>query len=97
LYLAGRKFGSTERSDLTWASNTIAPAHVAQRYRGARIVVFSTGNVYPFVSPAHGGAVETDAPAPVGEYAQSCLGRERVFEFFAREDGTRCLLFRLNY
>lgn len=97
LYLAGRKFGSAERTDLTWASNTIAPAYVAQRYRGARLVVFSTGNVYPFVSPACGGAVETDAPAPVGEYAQSCLGRERVFEFFAREYGTRCLLYRLNY
>ena len=97
LYLAGRKFGSSNRSDLTWASNTIAPAYVAQRYRDARMVVFSTGNVYPFVSPVRGGAVETDAPAPVGEYAQSCLGRERVFEFFAREDGLRCLLFRLNY
>lgn len=97
LYLAGRKFGSTNRSDLTWASNTVAPAYVAQRYREARLVVFSTGNVYPFVSPLRGGAVETDAPAPIGEYAQSCLGRERVFEFFSREYGTRCLLFRLNY
>ena len=85
LYLAGRKFGSTERTDLTWASNTIVPAHVAHRYRDARIVVFSTGNVYPFVNPAHGGALETEVPAPVGEYAQCCLGRERVFEFFAHE------------
>lgn len=97
LYLAGRKFGSTERTDLTWASNTLVPAYVAQRYLGARIVVFSTGNVYPFFSVKQGGAVETDAPAPIGEYAQSCLGRERVFEFFAREYGTRCLLYRLNY
>ncbi|MBI1763105.1 MAG: NAD(P)-dependent oxidoreductase [Acidobacteria bacterium] len=96
-YLAGRKFGSTERSDLTWASNTLAPALVAQRHRHARIVVYSTGNVYPLVNIKRGGAVETDAPAPVGEYAQSCLGRERLFEFFAREDGTRCLLLRLNY
>jgi nucleoside-diphosphate-sugar epimerase len=97
LYLAGRKFGSSERSDLTWASNTVVPAYVAHRYRHARIVVFSTGNVYPFVAATSGGSVETDAPEPRGEYAQSCLGRERVFEYFAREHGTRCLLFRLNY
>lgn len=97
LYLAGRKFGSTERSDLTWASNTIAPAYVAQRYAQARIVVFSTGNVYPFVNVASGGSVESDPVAPRGEYAQSCLGRERVFEYFSREHGTRCLFFRLNY
>ena len=97
LYLAGRKFGSTERGDLTWASNTIAPAYVAQRYAQARIVAFSTGNVYPFVNVASGGSVESDRTAPRGEYAQSCLGRERVFEYFSHEHGTRCLIFRLNY
>lgn len=96
-FLAGRKFGSTERTDLTWASNTYVPALVAERFHAARIVVFSTGNVYPFVSAASGGSVESDAPAPQGEYAQSCLGRERLFEYFARERGTRCLIFRLNY
>ncbi len=100
-FLAGRKFGSTERSDLTWASNTYAPALVAERFRASRLVAFSTGNVYPAVSmsPAAftGGSVECDTPAPQGEYAQSCLGRERIFEFFSREHGTRCLLFRLNY
>ncbi|MBS1790410.1 MAG: NAD(P)-dependent oxidoreductase [Acidobacteria bacterium] len=97
LYLAGRKFGSADRSDLTWASNTVVPAYAAHRYRAARIVVFSTGNVYPFVNVASGGSVEGDELAPRGEYAQSCLGRERVFEYFSREHGTRCLLFRLNY
>ncbi len=97
LYLAGRKFGSTERTDLTWASNTIVPAYVAHRYRTARLVVFSTGNVYPFVTAASGGSVETDALAPRGEYANSCLGRERVFEYFSHEFGMKCLLFRLNY
>ncbi len=97
LYLAGRKFGSTDRTDLTWASNVIVPAYVAHRYRTARLVVFSTGNVYPFVTAASGGSIETDALAPRGEYANSCLGRERVFEYFAHEYGTRCLLFRLNY
>lgn len=97
LFLAGRKFGSTERTDLTWAANTVVPVNVARRYHRSRIVVFSTGNVYPFVSAATGGAVETDLPAPRGEYAQSCLGRERVFEYFAREYGTPMLIFRLNY
>lgn len=97
LYLAGRKFGSTDRTDLTWASNAIVPAYVAHRYLSSRIVVFSTGNVYPFISPATGGAVESDALDPRGEYAQSCLARERVFEYFSREHGTPCLMFRLNY
>lgn len=97
LFLAGRKFGSTERTDLTWANNTIVPAYVAQRYRHSRIVVFSTGNVYPFVSAMSGGATEIELPDPRGEYANSCLGRERVFEYFAHEFGTQCLLFRLNY
>ena len=97
LYLAGRKFGSTERSDLTWANNVMVPAYAAHRYRTSRIVAFSTGNVYPFVSPAGGGAVETDALEPRGDYAQSCLGRERMFEYFSQEFGTPCVLFRLNY
>jgi nucleoside-diphosphate-sugar epimerase len=97
LYLAGRKFGSTDRGDLTWAGNTVIPAYIAHRYRDSRIVAFSTGNVYTFVEPATGGSSESDAPDPRGEYAQSCLGRERVFEYFSREYGTSCLLFRLNY
>lgn len=97
LYLAGRKFGSAERSDLTWASNTIAPAYIAHRYQNSRLVVFSTGNIYPFITPKSGGSIETDWPDPRGEYAQSCLGRERVFEYFSREYGTKCLIFRLNY
>ena len=96
-FLAGRKFGSTERTDLTWAINSYAPGLVADRYRTSRIVVFSTGNVYPFVSAAAGGSVESDAPQPRGEYASSCLGRERVFEYFSHTHGTRLLIFRLNY
>jgi nucleoside-diphosphate-sugar epimerase len=97
LFLAGRKFGSADRPDLTWAHNTIVPMDVARRFEGARIVAFSTGNVYPLVPPSSPGATEQDAPDPVGEYAQSCLGRERVFEYFSRERGTPCLLFRLFY
>lgn len=97
LFLAGRKFGSSERSDLTWAINTMVPANVAERFRASRIVAFSTGNIYPPVPPSSGGSLETDATEPRGEYAQSCLGRERIFEYFSREYNTRCLLFRLNY
>lgn len=97
LYLAGRKFGSSDSPELTWAMNTVVPANVAERYRDSRIVVFSTGNVYALRPPPSGGARETEPPAPVGEYAQSCLGRERVFEYFANAHGLRCVLFRLNY
>lgn len=97
LYLAGRKFGSTDRTDLTWANNVIVPAYAAHRYRASQIVAFSTGNVYPFVGAASGGSVESDELDPRGEYAQSCLARERVFEYFSREFGAAVLLFRLNY
>ena len=97
LFLAGRKFGSTERPDLTWAHNAMVPMHVARRFAGARIVAFSTGNVYPLVPPSSRGSTEADATGPVGEYAQSCLARERVFEYFSREQGTPCVLFRLFY
>jgi dTDP-4-dehydrorhamnose reductase len=96
-FLAGRKFGSNERADLTWAINSYAPGLVADRYCASRIVVFSTGNVYPFVNATGRGSVETDAPQPRGEYASSCLGRERVFEYFSHTRGARCLIFRLNY
>ncbi len=97
LFLSGRKFGSTDRPDLTWAANAMIPAHVAFHYRTSRIVVFSTGNVYPLMKLNSGGSFETDTPGPIGEYAQSCVGRERVFEYHSREYGTPCLLFRLNY
>jgi len=97
LYLAGRKFGTEGRSDLTWAVNTLAPALVLERFADSRIVIFSSGNVYGMVPVQGGGSLETDTPVPVGEYAQSCLGRERIAEYFSRERGTRCLLFRLNY
>lgn len=97
LYLAGRKFGSSGSPELTWAMNTLVPSIVAERFRGSRMVAFSTGNVYPFRPAVSGGSRETDAPAPVGEYAQSCLGRERIFEYFCSRYRTPCLLLRLNY
>ncbi|MBK9316606.1 MAG: NAD-dependent epimerase/dehydratase family protein [Acidobacteria bacterium] len=96
-FLAGRKFGSTDRTDLTWAINAWLPGIVAEQFRSSRLVAFSTGNVYPFVDVNSGGSIETDEPKPVGEYAQSCLARERVFEYFSRDHGLRCLIFRLNY
>jgi nucleoside-diphosphate-sugar epimerase len=97
LYLAGRKFGSSEAPEWTWAMNAVAPAIVAERFRDCRIVVFSTGNVYPLRPVESGGARETDSPEPVGEYAWSCLARERVFEYFAPRQQHRLLIFRLNY
>ena len=97
LYLAGRKFGSTGDPELTWAMNALVPAWVAEHYRNSRIVAFSTGNVYPFVSAGQGGSVESDLPAPRGEYAQSCLARERVFQYYSKKFNTPCLIYRLNY
>jgi len=97
LFLAGMKFGATANPGLTWALNTIVPALVARRYRASRTVVFSTGNVYPLVDPDSRGCTEKDATGPVGEYAQSCLGRERIFEHYSGQNGTPCLLFRLFY
>ncbi|MFA6366487.1 MAG: NAD(P)-dependent oxidoreductase, partial [Candidatus Hydrogenedentales bacterium] len=97
IFLAGKKFGTSEAREQTWAMNTIVPANVAERYSGSRIVVFSTGCVYELRRPDAGGSAEGDEPAPIGEYAQSALGRERVFEYFSRKNGTRVCLFRLNY
>jgi NAD dependent epimerase/dehydratase family len=97
LFLAGRKFGTLERTDITWTTNTILPARVAERFSQSRMVVFSTGNVYPLVAVDGHASTEDDMPAPVGEYAQSCLGRERVLEFVSREKGMPALIYRLNY
>lgn len=97
IYMAGRKFGTGGSEPLTWAMNACVPADVVRHYRHARIVVFSTGCVYPLTTASSGGSVEGDPPDPVGEYAQSCLARERIFQHYSAESGTRVLLFRLNY
>lgn len=97
IFMAGRKFGSTGNEPLTWAMNVHLPAMVAERYRSARIVAFSTGNVYPLVPVTSGGATESTPTEPVGEYAQSALGRERMFEYFSARYGTLVTLLRLNY
>ncbi len=97
VFMAGRKFGTSGRLDLTWAMNVHVPAIVAEAFRDRRIVAFSTGNVYPFVEVAEGGATEATPVGPIGEYAQSCLGRERMFEYFSALHGTPGRLIRLNY
>ncbi len=97
LFMAGMKFGATGNEPLTWAQNAYLPALAAERFSGSRIVVYSTGNVYPFWPADSRGPSEQDPTDPVGEYAQSCLGRERIFQYFAERFGTRVLVFRLNY
>ncbi|HET8524773.1 MAG TPA: NAD(P)-dependent oxidoreductase [Thermomicrobiales bacterium] len=97
LFLAGRKFGSSGAEWLTWAMNTYLPGVVMERFPESRFVVLSTGNVYPMLPVTHGGATEETPVAPVGEYAESCLGRERVMEHFSRQRGTPVTLIRLNY
>ena len=97
VFMAGRKFGAEGDLSLTWAMNAHVPALVAQAFRESRIVAFSTGCVYPFVPVDGKGADESTAPNPPGEYAQSCVGRERMFEYFSRQYATPGRLFRLNY
>lgn len=97
VYMVGQKFGTQGAPGRTWHTNTVIPAFATDRYRDARFAAFSTGNVYPLTPVARGGSREDDAPAPVGEYAMSCLGRERVFEHAAATWGTRSTILRLNY
>lgn len=97
VFMAGMKFGATGNESLTWAMNAYLPGLVCERFAGSRIVAFSTGNVYGLVPVTGGGSRETDAPRPDGEYAMSCLGRERIFEHFSRAAGMPVALVRLNY
>ena len=97
VFMAGRKFGAEGDLSLTWAMNAHVPALVARAFRESRIVAFSTGCVYPFVPVDGKGADESVAPNPPGEYAQSCVGRERMFKYFSRQYATPGRLFRLNY
>ena len=97
IFMAARKFGTTGSAHLTWAMNTHLPGLAAERYRDSRIVTFSTGNVYPLQTVRQGGAVESTAVDPQGEYAQSALGRERMFEYGSHRWGTPVTILRLNY
>jgi nucleoside-diphosphate-sugar epimerase len=96
-FLAGMKFGSEDNLSLTWAMNAYLPAQAVEYFKGSRIVAYSTGCVYPLVPVESGGSLETGMPQPVGEYAQSCLGRERMFEYGSKKNNTPVALIRLNY
>ena len=97
IFMAGRKFGTGGSEEQTWAMNVLAPAYVCEHFKDSRIVAFSTGCVYPLERIESCGSTEETVPSPVGEYAQSCLGRERVFQYYAKKNGTKVLLYRLNY
>ncbi|GAA0317235.1 NAD(P)-dependent oxidoreductase [Bacillus carboniphilus] len=97
IYMAGKKFGTLGNEHFTWAMNAYLPGRVAEKFKQSNIVVFSSGNIYPFVDVKTGGCSEEVPTSPVGEYAQSCLGRERVFTYFAKKNQTPILLYRLNY
>ncbi|MFA6504933.1 MAG: NAD(P)-dependent oxidoreductase [Treponemataceae bacterium] len=97
VFMAGRKFGTTGEECETWASNVLMPGLVLEKYSSARIAAFSTACVYPFTQPQLGGSREDDPPSPVGEYAWTTLGRERIFEWGSRRYGTRVSFIRLSY
>ncbi len=97
LFLAGHKFGASSAPELTWAMNTIVPAYAAEKFARSRIVAFSTGCVYPFVPVDSGGSSEEDDIGPPGDYANSCVGRERIFTYFSKRNQTPVSIYRLNY
>jgi nucleoside-diphosphate-sugar epimerase len=97
IFMAGRKFGTEGEAHLTWAANTFLPGLIAERFRNSRIVAFSTGNVYGLESIDSDGSSESTPTAPVGEYAQAALGRERMFEYGSSQWGTKVVILRLNY
>jgi nucleoside-diphosphate-sugar epimerase len=97
VFMAGQKFGTTDAPSRTWMMNVVVPGYCARRYATSRIVAFSTGNVYPLRGILSGGATEGTKPQPLGEYAASCLGRERVFEFYSSTHETEVAIMRLNY
>src|SRR5690625_3755337 len=97
IYLAGHKFGTVDNEDFAWAMNTYLPGRVAEKFKNSNIVAFSSGNVLPFVKVNEGGVDEDVPPQPIGEYAQYCLGRERIFKYFSKKNGTPMLIYRLNY
>jgi len=97
IFMAAMKFGSTNQEAFTWAMNTFLPGMVCQKFNQSKIVAFSTGNIYGLSPLARGGSIESDSPNPIGDYAMSCLGRERMFEHFSRTLKLPVSLIRLNY
>ncbi|MFI8687571.1 NAD-dependent epimerase/dehydratase family protein [Rossellomorea sp. NPDC077527] len=97
IYMAGNKFGTTGNEHFTWAMNAYLPGRLAEKFPHSRIVAFSTGNVYPLTEVVSNHCSESNPVNPIGEYAQSCLGRERVLTYFSHKNHTPMLMFRLNY
>ena len=97
IFMAGRKFGTDGSEYLTWGMNSWLPCMTAKRFSSSKIVVFSSGNLYPKVATCSGGVTEDVKPQPVGEYPMSCLARERAFEYAAKALGTSVCIMRLNY
>lgn len=97
IYMTGAKFGTSGDASLTWAMNVWLPSLVCRKYRESRIAAFSTGNVYPLVPIDSGGSVESDPLEPVGEYANTAVGRERMFTYFCNRHQNPTALVRLNY
>lgn len=97
IFMAGRKFGTDGSEWQTWGMNAVVPTLVCERFKKPRFVVFSSGNIYPLVKASSGGASEALACRPLGEYPQSCLARERIFEYYAKTNGMKVLIYRLSY
>ena len=97
IYMAGKKFGTNGNEWQTWAMNSVLPAFVGDKFKNSNIVVFSSGNIYPIVPLSSGGCKESDPVGPNGEYAMSCLARERSFEYAANTYGTKVFIYRLNF
>ena len=97
IFMAGFKFGAQDRPEHTWATNTLLPARVVEALSDCRLIAFSTGCVYPFVPVSSGGSTEDSALSPPGEYANSCVGRERAIAFHAGRNRIAGRFFRLNY
>lgn len=97
MYMLGVKFGTSGNEGLTWAANCVAPAIAAHHFRDGRIVAFSTGNVYGLVPFESGGSKETDTLRPVGDYAYTAVGRERVLKYYCQAQNTPTCVLRLNY
>lgn len=97
VFMVGRKFGTDGQESLTWGMNAAVPVLVCERFKNSNFVVFSSGNIYDLVGPSCGGSLESDKVKPIGEYTQSCLARERVFEYYSKKNGIKVLIFRLSY
>ncbi len=97
VFMVGRKFGTDGGEALTWGMNAAVPVLVLERFHESRFVVFSSGNVYDLPEASSGGSLETDKVHPIGEYTQSVLARERIFDYYAKRYGTKVLIFRLDY